>query len=344
MSDVRRLFLLLAVLTGFCLVAAAPRTPPSPHPSLATPAPLARPTVRLPSLDPTVLIYPFDAQAGYNAKAGMQVAKIFSQEFKQSGHVNVLPVPTNVNRANYLTTALSDHADYYVSGYVTPIGDSASVVVQVVSVQNGVIVFAQTTQLYGLNDALALALTTHDAILQLAGVNVTLDTAASTATAAPSVQPTNGAQFNLGSLFSHHHTVARVAATPTPQAKPRRGVILVAVHGANVAARYLDQATSLLDRDLTTHFNVRYGGPMPADLGTAATTLCGTERDNTIATGTLVQEHLRGLRPRIKSVFTLQVWTCFGDVLYQTTKTRFDIAKAISEAVSDYVTSHPSNT
>lgn len=316
-----------------------------PVPNLATPPPLARPSVRLPSLDPTVLIYPFDTEAGYDAKAGTEIARIFSQEFTQSGHVTLLPIPANVPRQNYLTTAQSDRADYYISGYVTPIGNSASVVVQVVSVQNGVIVFAQTSQLYGINDAMALALTTHDAILQLSGVDVNLDTAQSTATAAPSSEPTNGATFNLGSLFSHHHTVAHVAATPGPSTKPERGVILIAVHGSGIPASELDRATSLLSRDLTAHFAVRYGGTMPQNLSASATTLCGTDRDNTIATGTLAQSrvsHLLGSRQQ--SIFTLQVWTCFGDVLYQTTKTDDDVAKAISDAVSDYVIGHPENS
>lgn len=300
--------------------------------------------MHFPSLDPTVLIYPFDSEAGYDAKVGTQIAKIFSQEFTQSGHVKVLPVPANVARTNFLTTAQSDHADYYVSGYITPIGASASVVVQVVSVQNGVIVFAQTSQLYGINDALSLALTTHDAILQLAGVNIQVTTTQSSATAAPSAAPTNGAQFNLGNLFAHHRTVSHVAATPTPQAKPARGVIVVAVHGAGVPAADLDRATSLLDRDLKTHFDVRNGGAMPANLSTGATTLCGADRNNTVATGTLVEERIGGLRPRIRSHFTLEIWTCFGDVLYHTTKDDFDVAKAISEAVGEYVTSHPDNS
>jgi hypothetical protein len=341
---VRRLFLLLAVLAGFGLVAAAPRTP-TPHPNLATPPPLARPSIQFPSLDPTVLIYPFDTEAGYDAKAGTQIANIFSQEFAQTGHMKLLPIPANVVRANYLTNAQSDRADYYVSGYVTPIGNGASVVVQVVSVRDGVIVFEQTSQLYGINDAEALALTTHDAILELAGVDVNLDTAQTTATAAPSSGPTNGASFNLGNLFSHHRAVSRVAATPTPRSKPERGVILVAVHGADMPASQVDRATSLLMHDLATHFTVRYGGTAPENLDASATTLCGSDRDNTIATGTLAQErvsHLLGSRQR--SVFTLQIWTCFGDVLYHTTKTDFDVAKAISEAVAAYVSDHPENS
>ncbi len=301
------------------------------------------PTLHLPSVVPTVLIYPFDTSGTLDAKVGTQIAKIFSQQFTQSGHVTVLPVPSGIARSAFLTNARSHNADYYISGYVTPIGDSISVVVQVVSVQSGVITYAQTGQLYGINDVLSLALNTHDAIMQLSGTNVSVTTTESS-TAAPSAAPTNGAQFNLGGLFSRHgHTTPHPVATPTPQGKPDRGVILLAVHGAAPESTLAD-ATQFLNHDLVAHFNLRYGGPAPANLATAADSICGTDRDNTIATGTLVQKHLGGIRPRLQNAFTLQIWTCYGDVLYQSTRTDFDIAKAISGAVSDYVTNHPANS
>jgi hypothetical protein len=340
---VRTLLALLCGLTGLCLIAAAPKPAATLRP-LSKPLPLGTPSIHLPSIDPVVLIYPFDSVGGLNAKVGTQLADIFSREFTQSGHVKLLPTPSNVARTNYLTTAQRDHADYYVSGYATPIGDGLSVVMQVVSVSGGgVIVFSQTSQLYGVNDAQSLALTAHDAILQLAGVNVSVDTTQST-TPAPSPQPTNGATFNLSHLFSHHGSqVSHAAATPQPTSKPARGVIFVAVRGSSLPTEDVTRASSLLYRDLAAHFAVRNDGPVTGDLSGAASGICGTNRDNTIATGTLSEEHVGGIRPRTKSVFTLQIWTCFGDVLYTTTKTDFDVAKAISSAVNDYVLDHPDN-
>lgn len=339
----RPLFASFCVLTGLCLIAAAPKPAATLRP-IASPLPLGTPVIHLPSIDPVVLIYPFDSIGGLNAKVGTQLASIFSQEFTQSGHVKLVPRPSNVARADYLTTARKDHADYYISGYATPIGDGLSVVMQVVSVSGGgVIVFSQTSQLYGVNDAQSLALTAHDAILQLAGVNVSVNTTES-ATAAPSPQPTHGASFNLNNLFGHHNSQVSHAATPVPTAKPPRGVIFVAVRGSNVPNDDLTRASSLLYRDLSTHFTVRNNGAVAGDLSGAASGLCGSDRDNTIATGTLAEQHLGGIRPRTKSAFTLQIWTCFGDVLYTTTKTDFDVAKAISSAVTDYITDHPDNS
>jgi hypothetical protein len=337
----RRFLTLFVFSCGLCLVAAAPRATPTPRP--ATPSPAATMHLNLPSLSPTVLIYPFDAASGLQQKVGVQVATIFSHAMTQAGNVNVLPIPTGVQRANFLTTARADKADYYITGYITPIGSSASVVVQVVSVQSGVIAFAQTNQVTNINDAISLALTAHDAIVQLAGVSVDVTTTES-ATAAPSTEPTNGASFSLTHLFAGKHGHGTIAsATTAPSTKPQRGVILIAVHGRDVAADDLTHATLALEHDLAARFTVRNGGAAPANIQTAADSICGSDRDNTIATGTLVQHRVGGIRPRVDSVFTLQVWTCFGDVLYETTESNLDVAKAISTAVADYVTAHPSN-
>ena len=183
----------------------------------ARPTPTARPTatptahLNLLGLEPVVLIYPFDAASGFNPKVGTQLAAIFARTITQSGQINVLPVPSAVPRTSFLTNAKAHNADYYITGYVTPIGTSASVVVQVVSVQSGVIVFSQTTLVSSINDAISLALTSHDAIMQLSGTSVDVTTTES-ATSAPSAAPTNGAQFSLSHLFSHHaSTTARVA-------------------------------------------------------------------------------------------------------------------------------------
>lgn len=342
----RRLFALLIFCCGLPLVAAAPRVTPAPHPSpraIATPRVTPTPLLDLSSLQPTLLIYPFDATTDLNGKAGTQVANLFAREIKQAGRVNVLPVPTNVPRTSYLTNARTQKADYYITGYVTPIGDSASIVVQLVSVQSGVIAFAQTNQVSTINDANSLALTFHDAILQLSGNQVNVSTTES-ATTAPSAAPTNGASFNLSHLFSHHTTAAAHVATPEPSTRPSRGIILVSVRGAaSVPQTDLHRATQLLEHDLASHFSLRNGGAAPASLATAADSICGADRNNTIATGNLVQERIGGLRPHTKSTFTLEIWTCFGDVLYQTSESDLDVAKAISSAVSDYVTAHPSN-
>ncbi len=336
----RRLFASYVFLcAAVCLVAATPRPTAKP-----TPQPSAMVHLNLPSTEPVVLIYPFDTASGLDAKVGVQVANIFSHALTEGQSITVLPIGTGVARSSFLTNAHAKKADYYITGYITPIGDSASVVVQVVSVQSGVIVFAQTSQVSDINDAISLGLTSRSAILQMSGTTVDVQTD-ETATAAPTSQATNGASFNLGKLFTHHSTHVAARATEAPSSKPQRGVILVSVRNKSGATSDdLHTATQLLDRDLAAHFATRNGGAAPASLVTAADSICGSERDNTIATGLLDQQHVGGIRPHVRTEFTLQIWTCFGAVLYQTTESDLNIAKAISSAVNDYVTAHPDNS
>ncbi len=322
------------------LVAAAPHTP-GPRP---TPSPTPFVHLNLPSFESTVLIYPFDTAGELSPKVGVQIAHIFADEFKTLGNFNVLPVPTNIERANFLVNAHTEKADYYIAGYVTPIGQSVAVVTQLVGVESGVILYSQTQEIYGVNDAASLALQCHDALLEISGTKVSVTTTEAP-TGAPSAAPTkNGANFNVSHLFAHH-----AAATARPVAvasvRPERAVILVGIHGqTSLPSSVLNRATTLLTRDLAAHFTVRDGGEAPANLASAADAICGTDRDNTIASGTLTQQHVGGFRPHLYSRFTLQIWTCFGDVLYETTESNDDVAKAILNAVSDYVQTHPSNS
>ncbi len=339
-----RRFISFSVFCCFALglMAAAPRTP-APRPS---PTPSATPVLRLnlSSLESTVLVYPFDTAGEMSPKVGVEIANIFTAEFKTLGSFNMLPVPTNVQRSNFLVNAHAQKADYYIAGYVTPIGQSVAVVTQLVGVESGVILYSQTQEIYGVNDAASLALQCHDALLQISGTKVSVTTTEAP-TGAPSAAPTaHGANFNVSHLFSH-----RAAPTTRPMAgatvKPERAVILVGVHGqSTLPSSVLSHATALLNRDLAAHFTVREGGVAPVNLASDADSICGTDRDNTIASGTLTQQHVGGFRPHLYSRFTLQIWTCFGDVLYETTEANDDVAKAISNAVSDYVQTHPTNS
>lgn len=343
-DSLRRSVGVIVFCASLALVAAAPRPLPS---APSTPAPIFTPDIHIPIQVPTVLIYPFDTASGMDSKLGRQVAQLFSQEFLTLGHVSVLPVPSGVQRSQFLNNARTHSADYYISGYLTPIGAGAAIVVQVVSVQSGVIIDAQSAQLYGVNDAVSVALNIHERMMQYSGAEESITTTES-ATAAPSPVATHGAQYNINNIFGGHghgHTTAGPVASPTPQAKPQRGVILLNVRGVGtVDEATLNQATQLLLRNLYTHFNVAQSGVAPANLVTGADSICGANRDNTIATGTLQQQHVGGMHARLRSVFTLQVWTCFGAVLYQTTESNDDIVKAVSAAVSDYVTGHPGNS
>ncbi|HYL27580.1 MAG TPA: hypothetical protein VEW74_07075, partial [Candidatus Nitrosotalea sp.] len=216
-NSLRSLLGLLLLCASFIFSTAAAPPPPTPVP---TPA----------SADavPTVLVYPFDVQTGADTRLGVAIGQILAQEMTAAGGIAVLPVPSGVKRADFLSNAQTSHADFYISGYVVPVGDSARVVEQVVSVESGVILFSQTAQVSSVADVASQSLTARAQILAFVGRGTeNVQTQSST----PAPTSTNGAQMpiqGLGSIvnsvFKHHgggHTPA-----PAPVVKPARGVIV----------------------------------------------------------------------------------------------------------------------
>ena len=161
---VRRLFGVLLLGSSLVLLvaaAAAGRVPtPSPDPDAGR-----RPPRRSAADAATVLIYPFDVQTGVDAKIGIAIASILAQEMAAAGGLNVWPVPQGVKRADFLQNARTKAADFYISGYVTPVGDAAAVVEQVVSVDSGVILFSQTAQVQSVADVASQSLLARAQIL-----------------------------------------------------------------------------------------------------------------------------------------------------------------------------------
>ena len=221
----RRLLVTIALLVSAVTLAAA-TAPPTPAPkNSATPAPNVSPTpFTAPSMgqSATVLIYPFDVQTGVDTKIGFAIASILAQEMAAAGGITVLPVPVGVKRTDFLDTARTQHADFYISGYVTPVGDSAAVVEQVVSVDSGVILFSQTAQVQSVADVASQSLLARAQILAFVGRGTQNIQTQNTNTPAPS--STNGAQMQihgLGSIVdSVFHRKGAPTPSPTPMVKP----------------------------------------------------------------------------------------------------------------------------
>ncbi len=246
----RALFGLAALCLApiFAAAAAPPTATPTPKP-VATPvgspaaSPIASPAASATASPtappagieqlPTVLIYPFDVQTGTDARIGAAIAQILAQEMTAAGGITVPPVPHGVKRADFLENAHSAHADFYISGYVTPVGDSAAVVEQVVSVGSGVILFSQTAQVSSVADVASQSLLARSQILAFLGRGTqSVDTQTSNT---PAPTSTNGAQVPIkglsnivNSVFKHNKGPAHTP-TPGPVVKPSRGVIVAPV-------------------------------------------------------------------------------------------------------------------
>jgi hypothetical protein len=344
---VGRFFAAIILCASVVLIAAAPTPTPTP-----TPVPISTPVLTAPTTPPplppgvagTVLVYPFDVQTGANPKIGAAIAEILGEEMSQAGSLVVLPIPIGIKRADFLSHAREQHADFYISGYVTPVGDAAAVVEQVVSVESGVILFSQTAQVQSVADVASQSLQARSEILAFLGrATQSMQQAPSSGTPAP--QTTNGAQMQLkgingivDSVFRHHGPTP----TPAPIVKPNRGIFVVApTASAGITTADLKEATDELYFALQ-HYYTAQVAPATANVSAAANSICGTNRNNTVASGTISQVIPK--HGHATATFVLSVYTCFGAKLEDVTGTGQSPKAAIDAAVASYASAHPDNS
>ena len=335
----------LSVVALACSIAlpalAPPATPgPTPPPLPATPPPA------LVGQTPLVVIYPFDVQTGVDTRLGVAIAQILGQEMTAAGGIAVPPIPKGIKRADFLDFARSNHADFYISGYVTPVGDSAAVVEQVVSVDSGVILFSQTAQVSSVADVASQSLLARSQILAFLGRGAQQMQPQTSGTPAPTA--TNGAQMPLRGIASivdsvFHHRSSGSSATPAPGAKPSRGMIIAPVTAAGSALQSdLTSATHELYFSMNKYFTAQMTAISTADVALAADQICGSNRDNTVAGGTLTETPAR--HGHLDITFSLTVYTCFGAPHEHETGKSSSVKAAIDSAVSAYAASHPDNS
>jgi hypothetical protein len=328
--------LLAAALLCASVLFATAAAPPPP-----TPAPV--PPAGFGAL-PTVLVYPFDVQTGADPKIGMAIAQILAQEMTAAGGITVPPVPQGIKRADFLENARTARADFYISGYVTPVGDSAAVVEQVVSVESGVILFSQTAQVTSVADVASQSLLARQQILTFLGRGT--ESVQTRPTNTPAATSTNGAQVpisGLGNIVNSvfKHRSGSRGASPAPVVKPSRGIIVAPVTAAGyVSPADLASAAHELYFALNTRFNAQMTG-ITTSVAQSADAICGSNRDNTIAAGTL-QETAAGHGKTM--TFELVVYTCFGAALEREVGKGSSIKTAVDSAVSAYAAAHPDNS
>ncbi len=318
---------------------------PTPQP-LMTPAPQALMTpAPLPPVnrEPVILVYPFDVQTGADRKLGSAVAQIFGQQMAAAGGVQVLAVPQGITRANFLSNARSEGAEFYISGYVTQVGDTASVVAQVVSVDSGVILFSQTAQVNTVADVASVSLLARTEILMFLGrATETVQTQEGNA---PAPTSTNGAAVKISGITNivdsvFHHRSGTATAAPAA-AKPPRGVIVApVVASGRVVAADLSGATRELYYASNRYFATQLTSAT-TDPARSADAICGANRDNTIASGTLTENPAHRGSP---ITFDLRMYTCFGAELDRETGDGRSVKAAVDAAVNAYVKAHPENS
>jgi hypothetical protein len=167
---------------------------------------------------PNVIVYPFTPTgSSIDAEAGSRLATILAEQMSSTGRVKVIPPPPGTSRADYLKVALSNDADYYVTGYITPLGDAVAVVEQVVSTTTGIVVFSQTAQIKTYGDAAGQGADLGNLIAghfnrNLAGIGTPPPQTS------PSPAANSGPQADLGKLLNRRKQPAKATATPAPVA------------------------------------------------------------------------------------------------------------------------------
>lgn len=149
---------------------------------------------------PSVVVYPLIGNGGIDSQAGPDLAVLIANQIAQLGGVTVKPPPPGTEQRDYLVTARKLGVDYYVSGYVTTVGDQISLVEQLVSAYSGSVVWSTTAEVQTVGDAAGQGGLIRTAIINHAGrAYASLDTQSPTGPATGRATPgPNEANLRIG--------------------------------------------------------------------------------------------------------------------------------------------------
>jgi TolB-like protein len=295
------------------------------------------------SVKPSVIVYPFSANGStLDREASSRLATIIATEMANTGKVTVIPPTPGTERKDYLTSARSQGADYYVAGFISPLGNGVSIVEQVVGTGSGIIVYSNTGQLTtyadaaGQGDQLA-AFVAQYANRGLAGIG----------TPPPAPSPTvapAGNDANIGRLFGGRRRRGAASPTPKPLVSPTPAPSSIAAasvpvnshspapvipstpaHPAATAASVANassSATAILaitgsaDPALRTFATQRVADQTHGQAADSASSACQANASNTVLSGDL------GFRPDThagggRATFQLTASDCAGKVLWR---------------------------
>jgi hypothetical protein len=164
---------------------------------------------------PTVVVYPLTQTGGMAADAGSNIAILLATKLEQLGGITIKPYTAGTLRPQYLENALKEDADYYITGFLTPVGSEISMISQVVSTHSGSVVFSTTIAARTYADAAGQADLLHDAILRHAGRGLAaLDAPPPPPSSTPEPSANSGGVNILKALG--HHEKSTAAPSPAP--------------------------------------------------------------------------------------------------------------------------------
>lgn len=178
---------------------------------------------------PIVVIYPITSTGGIDRDAGGNLALLIATKLTELGSVTVKPSIPGTTRAQFLENAVAVGADYYVTGFLTPIGADSSLITQVVSTHSGSVVFSTTGVVRTYADAIAQVDVIRSAILRHAGRGLAALDAPPPAPSATPASIARGGAVDIGKAFGKRKR-GNALASPAPPA-PANERLFFAVAG-----------------------------------------------------------------------------------------------------------------
>ena len=106
------------------------------------------------SIKPGVMVFPLQPMSStIDREADSRLTTAIANEMEATKAVNVIPAPAGTAPKDELSVARAANAEYYVTGFVSPLGNGVSAVEQVVSTRTGIVVFSNSGQLQTYTDA-----------------------------------------------------------------------------------------------------------------------------------------------------------------------------------------------
>lgn len=291
---------------------------------------------------PSIVVYPLQANGSLDPEAGSRLSVMLATQIAQLGGVTVKPAPPGIAQRDYLEAARKLGVDYYVSGYITPLGDSASVVEQVVSAYSGSVVWSNTAEMSTYADAAGQGSLIRSAIIGHAGrAFASLGTGEEPAPAAPPESQSASKEANLTLVGPRKPRVASAAGTPAP----KQTVAVLPVAGSDSPDRRTYAAGSVVHA-LKKHGVNAALAPAPApDPASDAHQVCSQTGATLVLGTTLATQAPQPNAPTTANV-VVSAYDCAGQLLGRQTASRdaggkrgwqVAIDRAVEAAVNDYL-------
>jgi hypothetical protein len=257
---------------------------------------------------PTVVVYPFTTGAGgIDDETLDNIADILATRIAQGGTVKIEPPTPGVQRQNFLSDARLLHADYYVMGFITSLGNNASVVEQVVSTHSGVAVFSNSAEIGDAADVTAQGDALREGILERSSRGIEAFEAPPAPIAEPS--PANPAHVKANRPRGSKRHTARAVATPMPAAA--NATIAILPIGGSADAQ-LRTATA---RALLASFGHDGRRALLVSATTPSNSVCVANKATSLADA-WVDSQSSSIAPNEEASLRMVVYDCQGRILF----------------------------